>query len=177
MTDISCIPSLEKACSRRFYRWRGYAASLTGNVTDAEEVIQEAIARTLRANPRLPSEQDAHHYILAALRTVAFQLFEQRKRLRPVEPRELERRQEPTSNPLRMLLDAESREQQHALAQKAYNAMQDLEPHLQQVIELLVLREPPMKLREVAAIQGAPISTVHSLSLIHIWRCRRELWV
>lgn len=162
MSDSSCSTSVEKAWARRFHRWRGYATSLTGNVMDAEEVIQEAIAKTLRANPSLPSEKDAHHYILSALRSVAVQFFHQRRRMRPVEPVVLEERLEVESDPLRIMLAAETDDRRQALAQKAFNAMRELEPHLRQTIELLVLREPPMRLREVAEIQGTAISTVHS---------------
>lgn len=162
MSTSSCATSIEKAWTRRFYRWKGYAISLTGNGTDAEEVIQEAIIRTLRANPTLPTEQDAHHYVLRAVKTVAVQLFDQRRRMRPVEPVELQRRQDVASTPLRLLLEAEADSQRHALAQKAVNSLREMEPKLRQAVELLILREPPMKLREVAEVQDVAISTVHS---------------
>lgn len=175
MSDSSCTTSIEKAWSRRFYRWKGYATSLTGSVTDAEEVIQEAIARTLRANPPLSTEKDAHHYVLAAVRSVALQLFRHRGRQRAVEPRELERHDEAASNPLRMLLRAEAESRNLAMAQKAFNALQAMEPHLREVVQLLVLEEPPMKLREVAEIQGAPISTVHSRLQSALRQLAREI--
>ena len=53
MPPRKTVASIEKAWSNRFRRWRGYALSLTGNWTDAEEVVQDALARTLRAGPRL----------------------------------------------------------------------------------------------------------------------------
>lgn len=40
--------------------------------------------------------------------------------------------------------------------------MDGLRPEQRQAVELLVLREPPLKLREVADLQDTAISTVHS---------------
>lgn len=162
MAETAHFDSLEKAWLHRFHRWKGYATALTGNVTDAEEVIQEAVARTIRANPELPHESDAHHYVLAAVRSVALQLFSQRSRRRSLEPVEVHGGDRVTDDPLGLLLAAEAQERQHALAQRAHDALTDLDPRLRQIVELMVLREPPMKLREVAAIQDAPLSTVHS---------------
>ena len=137
--------------------------SLTRNVTDAEEVVQEAVARTVRARPKFGSESDAHNYVLTAVRTAALQMFQQQRRLRPLDeipspaPGE-----EVSSDPLRMMLSEEkSRTRQH-LVETAVQLVGDLAPVHREVLELLVLRDPPLKLREVAAIQGAPISTVHS---------------
>ncbi len=61
-----------------------------------------------------------------------------------------------------MLLGAERSRTQRKLVETALRLLDGLEPVHREVLELLVLRDPPMKLREVAAIQDAPISTVHS---------------
>jgi DNA-directed RNA polymerase specialized sigma24 family protein len=66
------------------------------------------------------------------------------------------------SDPLRLFLETENEGRRAALVQKALNAMRELRPEYREVVEMLVLREPPLKLREVAELQGAPISTVHS---------------
>ncbi len=136
--------------------------ALTGNWTDAEEVVQEALARTIRAGPRLRTERDAHHHVLAAVKTAALQLFETRRRFRLTGDDEPFARADVASDPLRLVLEDEARESELALTRKALEALQDLTPQQREVVELLVLREPPMKLRQVAQIQGAPISTVHS---------------
>jgi len=156
------VDSIEKAWSNRFHRWRGYALSLTGNWTDAEEIIQEALTKTLRAGPRLESEGDAHRYVLAAVRSTAMQLFVGRKRVKLVDDERQLDRPEVVSDPLRIYLESEADGHRQALIQKALNAMQELRPEYREVVELLVLREPPLKLREVAELQQAPISTVHS---------------
>lgn len=85
MSQLASYAYIEKAWLSRFHRWRGYALSLTGNVTDAEEVVQEAVARTVRARPKFGSESDAHNYVLTAVRTAALQMFQQRRRLRPLD--------------------------------------------------------------------------------------------
>lgn len=163
MSQPASYGYIEKAWFSRFQRWRGYALSLMGNVTDAEEVVQEAVARTVRARPKFGSEQDAHNYVLTAVRTAALQMFQQRRRLLPLDevpppvPGE-----EISSDPLRMLLREEKSRTRRHLVEVALRLIGDLAPVHREVLELLVLRDPPMKLREVAAIQAAPISTVHS---------------
>ncbi len=154
---------IEKAWLSRFHRWRGYALSLTGNVTDAEEVVQEAVSRTVRARPKFGSERDAHNYVLTAVRTAALQLFQQRRRLSPLdELAPSKANEEISSDPLRMMLGEERTRNRRHLVELALRLVGDLEPVHREVLELLVLGDPPLKLREVAAIQGAPISTVHS---------------
>ena len=51
---------LEKAAASRFSQWKGYALSITRNEADAEEVVQEAIAKTLRAEPDVDTEERVH---------------------------------------------------------------------------------------------------------------------
>lgn len=162
VTYDACANSLERAWLMRRHRWRGYALSLTGNETDAEEIIQEALARTLRARPSLVDEGDAHRYMITAVRSAAARLFERRRRTMERDPADLPEPATVVSDPLRLALAGEHVEQRRCLAQSAIVALRSLRPEYREVIELLVLREPPLKLREVAQRQGAPISTVHS---------------
>lgn len=161
MLSLNSADSIEKAWASRFTRWRAYAIALTGNGTDAEDVIQEAVARTMQAGPRLATERDAFRYVLAAVRSAAVRLFRSRGRLLPLVDGDLDE-VDVASGPLRMLLDWEHEERQLALQQKALNAVRELDAVKREVVELMILREPPMKLRQVAELQGAPISTVHS---------------
>lgn len=162
MTQTASLNSIEKAWNSRFHRWKGYALALTGNATDAEEVVQEAVARTVRARPDLESERDAHNYVLTAVRTAALQLFYKRKRFQPIDNAPLAEEVDIASNPLRIALAREQRDATTKMAARAIEALDLLSPVHQEVVRLLVLREPPMRLREVAEIQGAPVSTVHS---------------
>lgn len=136
--------------------------ALTGNWTDAEEVIQEAVVRTVRAQPRLVTEQDAHNYILTAVRTASLKLFERRRRLRAFADAVGGEPAVTCSGPLSTVLAAEEGEVEARLVELALHGVRQLEPLQRQAVELLILRDPPLRLREVAELQGAPLSTVHS---------------
>lgn len=154
--------SIERAWRTFRRRWRGYAISLTSNETDAEEIVQEAVTRTLRARPSLRDETEAHRYVVTAIRTAALRLFEQRRRAPTRDTSHLPEPGDVASDPLRMVLSDEATERRSRLAQAALGALQELRPEYRQAIELVILREPPLKLRELAELQGASISTVHS---------------
>ena len=83
-TELSEVSraAIKKAWVNRFHRWRAYALALTGSKTDAEEVVQEAITRTMNAAPQLATEQDAYHYVIAAIRSSAYRMFTRRRRRR-----------------------------------------------------------------------------------------------
>lgn len=162
MDELDPRKVIEKAWAGRFHKWRGYALALTGNWTDAEDVVQEALARTFSANPRLETERDASNYILVAVKTAALQLFERRRRLRPLADEGPPRLEHPGPTPLDVALYREARDQRQELQERALEVLADLDDKQRQAVELLLLREPPLKLREVSEIQSAPISTVHS---------------
>ena len=152
--------AIKKAWTNRFYRWRAYALSLTGNRTDAEEIVQDAIARTMKAAPHLPTEQDAYHYVVAAIRSSAYRMFNRRGRQRELtDENELECT---ASNALGQVLEGEEATQRQEMTAAALRALEEMAPLHRETVRLLVLRDPPMKLREVAAIQNAPVSTVYS---------------
>ncbi len=161
-TELSEVSraAIKKAWANRFYRWRAYALSLTGSQTDAEEVVQEAITRTMNAAPHLATEQDAYHYVIAAIRSSAYQMFARRGRRRKLS--EEAAGEQLASDALHRALRVEELEQRRDMTSAALEVLRNLAPSHQEVIELLVLREPPLKLREVAAIQNAPVSTVYS---------------
>lgn len=104
MSELALAQVVEKAWRRRFANWKSYAIKLTGNPKDAEEVVQDAVVRTLRAAPDLASELDAHRYILTAVKTSALQLLRGRKRRFPLDELHPIRRSTIESSPLRMLL-------------------------------------------------------------------------
>jgi RNA polymerase sigma-70 factor (ECF subfamily) len=165
--------AIKKAWANRFYRWRAYALSLTGNRTDAEEIVQEAITRTMKAAPHLATEQDAYHYVVAAIRSSAYLMFSRRGRQRQLgDEAALESM---ASDALGQAMEVEEAAQRKALTGAAIEALAVLTPLHRETVELLVLREPPMKLREVAAIQNAPISTVYSRLQAALRSLAREL--
>lgn len=161
MDDNAWRQLIAKATSRWLSRWRGYALTLTGNLHDAEEAVQEALARTLNARPPLKSEEEANRYVITAVRTAAIQVLRFRSRHHQLdETRPLWAR--PGTSPLQVVLTAEADQRQEELQELALRHLKRLKPEQRQVVELLILREPPLKLRQVAEIQSAPISTVHS---------------
>lgn len=162
MSELALTDVVEKAWRRRFANWKSYAIKLTGNPKDAEEVVQDAVVRTLRAGPDLSTELDAHRYILTAVKTSALQLLRGRNRRFPLDELHPIRRSTVESSPLRMVLQRESSRHHRELYEAVIERLDILRPEQRQAVELLVLREPPLKLREVAEIQDAAISTVHS---------------
>jgi RNA polymerase sigma-70 factor (ECF subfamily) len=152
--------AIKNAWCNRFYRWRAYALSLTGNQTDAEEIVQDALARTMHAAPALETEQDAYHYVIAAIRSSAYRMFARRGRRRELDKEAAF--EQLGSDALHGALTAEENEHRQRMTAAALAVVDELAPQHRQVVELLVLRDPPMKLREVAELQRAPVSTVYS---------------
>ena len=66
------------------------------------------------------------------------------------------------------MLSNENKDAKKRLGQALTRHVEDLRPEHREVIEKLVMRTPPLKLREVAATQGVSINTVH-------YRLRRAL--
>jgi len=147
--------------------WYGYAMRLTRSSADAEDIVQDAVVRTLQAEPELPNERAAKAYVMEAVKTSALKLYRSRSRARPdheaeraVWREEIEPEDAPT--PLEILLDEERVAERKDLIDRMHGELDRLPEDQRQAVELLVLREKPLKLREVAEIQDAPISTVHS---------------
>lgn len=157
------MQALEKAWRRWFITWRDYAFALVENTQseDGDDVLQDAVVRTILARPVLRTEHDAHYYMLAAVRTTAIHLFNVQSRRQNAGLFGFGRDELFASDPLEMLLEQEAEERKEGLTQKAVNAMNELDEGRRQILELLVLREPPLTLREVAALQGLPLTTVH----------------
>ncbi len=161
-TELSEVSraAIKKAWVNRFYRWRAYALSVTGSQTDAEEIVQEAITRTMNAAPHLATEQDAYQYVIAAIRSTAYRMFARRIKRR--EFGEEAAGEQMVSDALHSALQVEAVEQRQEMMEAAIEVLDGLAPLHREVIQLLVLRDPPLKLREVAEIQDAPVSTVYS---------------
>ena len=152
---------LKKAWDRRSPQWRKYALSLTGSYADADDVVVEAAAKTLRAQPDLDSERRLNSYMYAAIRTTAFGLLQQRRRWVQLDEAKAERSLSHASSALRLVLAAEERSEAQELARMLYRELKKLPPERKEAIELLVLREQPLTLRAVAELQGVTVGAVH----------------
>lgn len=147
--------------------WYGYAMRLTRSVADAEDIVHDALIRTIEADPDLPNERAAKAYVMQAVKTSALKLYRKRQRARPdhqagrsIWQEEIEPEDAPT--PLDILLDEERVEERRELLERVLEELDKLPEEQREAVEMLVLQEEPLKLREVAEIQDAPISTVHS---------------
>ena len=150
-----------RAWAAHRHRWKRFARRFTKNGADAEDAVQDAVTRTLRADPTLANEAETNRYVLSAVRTSALRVLEQRRRYPIIEIPEAACPQD-NSTALSLMEAEELRQEIKTLKKKALDCLERLNPEQRQAIELLVLREPPLKLREVSEVQGVAISTVHS---------------
>jgi RNA polymerase sigma-70 factor (ECF subfamily) len=150
---------LERTSEARAAQWKHYALALTRNPADAEDVVQEAIANTLRVSPDLDSEVRVHQYMQRAIRNTSFSLIE--KRRRSVGDELVETALGGASSALEVMLDTENEMARRRLAKTLASKLHELRDEHREVIEYLVMRTPRMKLREVAEIQGVTTPTVH----------------
>ncbi len=159
MSEQDLRELLEEAATRRLSQWKGYALSITRNEADAEEVVQEAIAKTLRADPDVDTEERVHKYMQRAIRNTAFTLIDKRKRFVQLDaPEDM---LPPSSSALEIMLDDADELAKKRLARALASKLPELDEHHRQVVENLVMRSPRMKLREMAEVQGVTTSTVH----------------
>lgn len=160
MTSIQA--ALADAWSLFAADWRRYALRLTRDAADADDIVQDAIVRTLRAEPELPNERATRQYVMEAVKTSALKLYRGRENAlrRPARKKELLPDSLPTA--LDVALAEESHQRRRVLIDHVRDELKRLPAEQRQAVELMVLREEPLKLREVSEIQDAPISTVHS---------------
>ena len=151
---------IEEAWAGRSRHWINYARTFTGNTPEAEEVVQDAVARTLKANPDLPTELRVHRYVLAAVRTSAFSLLRQRRRSSH-EQLDAAAPDGTRVSVLTLLVGEEESLEKRRTLERAKAGLKELSDNERQAVELVLLSDPPMKLREVAAIQGITPSAVH----------------
>jgi len=150
---------LQSTSESRFAEWKRYALSITRNEADADDVVQDAIANTLRRSPELDSEIRVHHYVRRAIRNTALSLIQRRGRIdADTEPDTMEGVE---STALEIMVEGEDEVAKRRLTLLLQRKMDELRDEHREVIEYLVLRTPRMKLREVAELQGVTTPTVH----------------
>lgn len=142
-------------------QWKRYARLLTRNSSDADDVVQEALTRTLRAGPDLTVERVVNTYVRAAIRTSALDFIHHKKRLVQLDDQTAAERQSAASTALELMIDTEHAAERRQLDKHVKATLRQLSPTRRQVVELIVLRDPPLKLREVAELQGVSTSAVH----------------
>lgn len=168
--------TLDLVWRSQYRAWLRYAWHLVGNRSDAEDVVQDAVCRSLQAEPDLDGKKETDAYVQAAIRSISARHLRGRRRNergRWAAPKR-EALESTGKSPLEMVLEAERRHEEQRLFELAIQGIRLLPDEIRQALELAVLRDPPMKLRQVAEIQGVAISTVHK-RIQKAYRALREL--
>ena len=157
--------------------WVRMAMRITADVYDAEDAVQEAISKVLTGPGTLVDADSAGRYLTRSISHCAIDKVRARSRLTSfAEDDEPGPRLVPVdADQESRLLAAEAaigeREQLHRMLDE----LKTLPQPQREAIELLVLRQPPMKLREASEVTGAPISTLHSRLQSALDNLRRTL--
>jgi len=144
--------------------WVRMALRITADLHDAEDAVQEAISRVLTGPGNLHDVDSAGRYLTRTVSHCAIDRVRARSRLtRFAEADEPGPRLAPVAaNQETRLLSAEAATRQEQQLRRMLEELQALPKHQREAVELLVLRQPPLKLREASELTGAPISTLHS---------------
>ncbi len=158
MTKKSLRSLLRAAWGKRFSDWRQFALSLTRNDADAEDLVDEAVVRTLRAEPGLRSEKEVHVYILKAIRNTSIKWRRARERRYSLLAELRSQPEEYASSALQELMAAE----QQAHIEGAVNeALEKMNPENREAIGLYLIEEPGLTLEAIARCQGVSTTTAH----------------
>lgn len=157
---------VEKAYENRFSVWWRYALTKTRKIEDADEAVQDALFRTLRAAPEVESEEEANRYIWSVIRRTSVKTVgaeSNRVRGRVIVEDKLRAPDQSMGwSPLDALIEAERRDFEKVTFERVMQEFIKLPEEVREAVEWHVLREPPMRLREIAKLQGVAISTVHN---------------
>jgi len=155
---------IDKAYRANGRRWWGYALFRLGRREDADDALQDAMLRTMHANPNLGSDEEVVAYMWTVLRTTSIHSVRaHRLKLRPEpfdEHADAGRTEERTETPLDRLLAAEEDDHGEEMRRLADKYLKALPEPLRICVELHVLAEPPMRYREIAKKLGIGKSTV-----------------
>lgn len=161
---MSLARQIETAVQASSASWWRYAVSRLRRREDADDVVQDALFRTLRAKPHLKSGEDASRYVWTVIRITSVTAIGRSRNVRAAPLVEETLRQSEQAflrSPLDILLATEAEEERARILESVLSELTKLPNETRQAIELHILREPPLLLREIAAIQGVAISTVH----------------
>jgi len=158
MTRASLRSLLRDAWGNRFSDWRRFALFLTRNDADAEDLVDEAVVRTLRADPSLKSEGEVHAYMVTAIRNTWFRWRRVRTRRQAILMELRNRPEEYASSALHELIEAD---RQGHLEKVVSSALEKMKPEIRSAIGFYLLEDPGLTLREIAEEQEVSITTAH----------------
>ncbi len=162
--QLSRTELVAAAVARNRDIWVRMALRITADVYDAEDAVQEAISKVLTGPGNLVDADSAGRYLTRSISHCAIDKVRARSRLIAfAEPDEPGPRLTPVdADQEARLLRAEAAVLERRRLSRMLEELQTLPKQQREAVELLVLRQPPLKLREASEITGAPISTLHS---------------
>ena len=162
--ELSRADLVAAAVERNRDIWVRMAMRITANVYDAEDAVQEAISKVLTGPGNLVDADSAGRYLTRSISHCAIDKVRARSRLTHfAEADEPGPRLAPVdADQEARLLQAEEASAERRQLSRMLDELQTLPQQQREAVELLVLRQPPMKLREASEVTGAPISTLHS---------------
>ncbi len=158
MTGKSLRSLLQVAWRKRFSDWLRFAVSLTQNEADAEDLVDEAVVRTLRAEPDLKSESDVHGYILTAIRNTSNKWARAREQRHSLLLELRNQGQEPASSALQELIEAELQAQ---IDDAVERALEKMPAENREAFGLYITEDPRLTLKEIAERQKTSRTTAH----------------
>jgi len=138
--------------------WQRYARSLTRNRSEAEDVVSEALLRTLAADPPITTEREAYRYVLRAIRNTFFSQRARRNTRRKLLAELKAQVSATTPDPLRVVVAARSDER---LRWAVRRALAELDDELFEALDLYYNSTPPLTFREVAGRLGISLGLAH----------------
>lgn len=150
MTSVSLRTLLQIAWRNRVSDWRRFALSLTRNHADAEDLVDEAVVRTLRADPHLRSESEVHAYVTTAICNTWFMWAPVRASRLALLVKLGHRPEDYASSALQDLVAAEHRGRPE---EAVGGALEKMKREIRVAFGLYLIGDPGLTLREIAEIQ------------------------
>lgn len=138
-----------KACERRFPAWTRYARAFSGNRGDAEDIVRGAVHRSLQHSHRFENEADVHDVVVSEICSAALELLHRREKEDAAQP-----------SVLRFLSEKGDESVARRAADLAAEELGRLPAQQRRALELLLLRQRPSPLTEVAHKQGVDVDTL-----------------
>ncbi len=159
MTKTTLRELLKRTWRSRSRGWTRFARYLTGDRAEADDVISEAMLKTLRADPDLETERETENYVLRAIQTTFFSRRARRKARQRVLAELRLHGEEHAASPLRRVLEAEEAGRLDDIARLVKAQRKELSPELRKALELYYDRR--LKYREIAEIEQVSVTTAH----------------
>lgn len=157
VTEQPAEDSLRRLLAELLPDLRAFARFLAGSRTEADDLVQEAVVRTLQALPRLEADIDLRAWCMAVVRNTFYEQLRRRKR----EARQLAESGAPPMTEAAQEVPGQMRDLGRALA--------TLPPLLREA--LVLVGAQGLSHEAAAAVCGVPVGTMKA----RVSRARRQL--